>query len=89
MAIEWREILHFFACPNETRRNSQFVLNRDHDSTFAAAIEFRNDQPRQSNRFMKFARLTQSVATGCRIDHEQRFLRRARIVFREASLHFG
>ena len=44
--VERREVVDLFAGADEARGNFQFVLNCNHDSAFAAAVEFGHDQPR-------------------------------------------
>ncbi len=41
--VEWREVADLFACADEACWNFQFILNRDDDSVFAAAVEFGHD----------------------------------------------
>ena len=43
-AIEQREIVKLFARADKARRDSEFILDRDDDSAFAAAVEFGHDQ---------------------------------------------
>ena len=44
--VERREVVDLFAGADEARGNFQFILDRNHDSAFAAAVEFGHDQPR-------------------------------------------
>ena len=77
-----------FARANKARRNSELILNRHDDAAFAAAVEFGHDQAGESERIVKFARLTERVAAGGRIDDEQRLVRRVRIKFAESAFYF-
>src|SRR2546423_14859300 len=69
-AVERREVFELFAGTDETRGQSEFFLNRDHDSAFAAAVEFRHDQSGEADRLVKFARLRKSVAASRRVHHQ-------------------
>src|SRR6266568_7877643 len=42
--VERREVVDLFPRANEARRNAKFILNCNDDSTFAAAVEFCDDQ---------------------------------------------
>src|SRR5438876_3067025 len=85
--IECRKIIQLFAGADETRWDSQFVLDRDNDAAFAAAVELGDDKTSQSNGGLKFARLAERVAASRRIDHKQRFMRRVRVVLGESAFH--
>src|SRR5947207_4539868 len=87
LPIECCEIIQLFAGAYETRWDSQFVLDRDNDATFAAAVELGDDKTGQSNGGLKFARLAERVAASRRVDHKQRFMRRIRVVLGESAFH--
>jgi len=70
VGVEWREAFYPFAGADEAGGNFEFVLNCNHDSALAAAVELGHDQTGQSERLMKFARLTECVAASCRVNHE-------------------
>src|SRR5205814_8798055 len=62
--VERREVVDLLAGADEACWDFQFVLNRDHDSAFAAAVEFGYDQTGELKHLMKFARLTERVTIG-------------------------
>src|SRR6266404_234858 len=86
-SVEYREIVESFARTNEPRRNSKFILNRNHNSPFAAAVEFGNDETSDADGVLEFARLTERVAASRCIHHQQRLVRRVRVVFAEGAFH--
>src|SRR5438874_965151 len=86
--VERREVVDLFAGADESRWNFQFILDRDHDSAFAAAIEFSHDQTGKPEGLMKFARLTERITAGGCIDHEKNFMRRSRIGFGQGAFRF-
>ena len=53
--IERRKIVELFAGADEARGNSKFILDRDDDPAFAAAVEFGDDQASESKRIVKLA----------------------------------
>src|SRR5204863_1330817 len=73
---------------DESRWNSQVILNCDDDTAFAAAVEFRDNQAGESKCIVEFTRLTECVTAGGRIDDKQRLLRSVRIEFAERAFHF-
>src|SRR5580704_9580979 len=87
LPIERREIIQLFAGADETRWDSKFVLDRDNDAPFAAAIEFCDNNTSQANGGLKFARLAKRVAASRCIDYKQRFMRRLRVVLGESAFH--
>src|SRR5437588_217447 len=78
--VEWREVVDLLAGADESSWDFQFILNCDHDSAFAAAVEFGHDQTGELERVMKFAGLTERIAASGCIDNEKNFVRRTRIV---------
>src|SRR6266567_4701047 len=86
--VEPRKVVDVFASADETRRNSEFVLNCNYDPAFAAAIEFGDDEASKRQRTMEFAGLGQRVAAGRGVDHEQCLVRRVGIEFGERPFHF-
>src|SRR4030081_538494 len=86
--VEPRKVVDIFASADKTRWNSKFILNRNHDPAFAAAIEFSDDQTAEFKRAMEFARLTESIAARGRINCEQCLVRRVRIEFPQSALYF-
>src|SRR6266404_3305392 len=86
--VEWREVIELLASADKTRWNSKFILNRIHDPTFAAAIEFSDDQTAEFKRAMEFARLTESIAARGRINYEQCLVRGVRIEFPQSAFYF-
>ena len=42
-AVEFFEVLQLLARADESRRNPEFILNRDDYAAFAAAVEFGGD----------------------------------------------
>src|SRR5204862_286377 len=86
-SVEYREIVESFARANEPRRNSKLILNRNHNSPLAAAVEFGDDETSDADGALEFARLTERVAASRCIHHQQRLVRRVRVVFAEGALH--
>ena len=85
LAIERGEIIELLAGAHKARRNSKFILNCDDDSAFAAAVQLGNDKTSESDCALEFARLTERIAASRRIDYQQSFMRRARVVFAESA----
>src|SRR6266581_7904174 len=85
LPIEWREIVNRFAGADKARGNAKFILDRHYDPAFAAAVEFGDDQASESKRIVKFACLTERIAAGASIDHQQRCVRCICIEFSQSA----
>src|SRR2546423_5317079 len=86
-AVERRDVFELLPTADETRRDVQLVLDRDDDAPFATAVELGHDQPGQSDGLMEFARLRERVTAGGRIHHEQSFIGRFLVLFRQTAFH--
>jgi hypothetical protein len=62
-------------------------LDCDDDAAFAAAVELGDNQTSQTNCGLEFARLAERVTASRRIDHQQCFMRRVRVVLGESAFH--
>ena len=56
--VEGREVFQFFAGADEARGNAKLILNRDHDTAFAAPGELRDNESSEIDRGVKFSRLS-------------------------------
>ena len=77
LGIEDHKVVDFLANAHVTNRKIQFLRDRNGNSTLGSAIQFRQHDARDARYFQKLSRLLQSVLPGYRIQHEQRFVRRA------------
>lgn len=88
LAIEQREVVDLFAGADEAGGKAELILNGYDNAAFAAAVEFGDNEAGQADGLLEFARLRERVAAGCRIDHQERFVRRSRILLGQRPFHF-
>src|SRR6266536_3404966 len=85
--VERCEISDFFSGADETRWDSKFILDRNDDPAFAAAIEFSDNQTGKRHCTVEFTSLVERISTSACVDHEQCFMRCLRIELAKRPLH--
>src|SRR6266436_2499448 len=85
--VERREIVKSFSSANEARWDSKFILDRDNDAAFAAAIEFSDNYASEREGTVEFAGLAQGIAAGGCVHHEQCLVGCVRIELGERAFH--
>jgi hypothetical protein len=73
--VEGLESVGGFAEADEAGGDAQFLLNRNDDAAFAAAVEFGDDDASDGDGFVEFAGLLESVGAGGGIDDEENLVR--------------
>lgn len=61
VAIEWSKIGFLFSCADESGGNTEFVLDSDGDTAFAAAVELGEDHTGKADGFVELAGLDEGV----------------------------
>ena len=64
------EVAWFFAGPDESWRNREFILDRDGNPSFSRSVQLGNHQPGETDGLLEFSGLHQSVTSSGRIHHD-------------------
>src|SRR5438094_10067907 len=88
LGVEHLKIVESFAGPEEADRDAHRALERNDASALAGAVELGHDQPAERNRRGEGPRLMHRVLSYRGVEHEQRLVRRARLLLRDDAHHF-
>src|SRR5213593_2865891 len=82
LGVEHRKIVDSLAGAEEPDRDAHRALERDHASALGGAVELGHDQPAERNRRGEGTRLMHGVLSHRGVEHEERLVRRARLLLR-------
>src|SRR6266540_4030998 len=86
LRVERPEVVEALSYPDQLHRQAELVRDRDGDAAFGAAVELRQCDACDADRFPEEARLLQTVLARGRVDDEQCLVRRAcELAFDDAS----
>src|SRR5579864_5597266 len=88
LGVEGDEVVDLLAGAYETDGEIQFVGDGDYDAAFGGAVEFSEDDTRDSGVAPEFTGLIEAILAGGGVEYEEHIVRRAWDDFRGGALHF-
>src|SRR3954470_5715627 len=76
--LEGKQIIDFLSHANESDGKAQFASNRDHNAAFGRAVEFCQNDARNTRSFRELPGLFESILPSCGVEYQPDLVRRTR-----------